>query len=218
MKSGSLILLSAILAACVPLKKKSEDQQKAASSQSALAGNESLAVTKVETPGNPELLGSWSACETSASETLKISGITHYQIRDTEHMTVTFRYYSDSDCSVPFTEADGAKAVKNWELFYKEKAGDDVKDYYASLALGFTQETTYKASEAKSGEVGTFDQTTNFETAFLSYKISEGKLYLTDACLPSEIVAASETNCTIKGETAENRSTDFAGVVPFKRD
>lgn len=216
MKSSFLILASGLLAACLPIKKKSEPAASPASS--AAAGEESLALNKMEVHGNSDLIGSWSACETSSSDTLKISGITHYQIRDAEHMTVTFRYYSDIDCSVPFTEADATKAVKNWELFYKEKAGDDVKDYYASLVEGFTQETTFKASPAKAGEVGTFDQTSNFETAFLSYRIEGAKLYLTDACLPSEIVAASETNCTIKGETAENRSTDFSTVVPFKRD
>jgi hypothetical protein len=214
MKYGLILFAGALAAACLPLKKKPEQTS---NSEASVMNADPLALTKLEDIGNPELLGSWSACETSASDTLKISGITHYHIRDAEHMTVTFRYYSDNDCTVAFTEADAVKAVKNWEVFYKEKAGDDVKDYYASLVEGFTQETTFKASPAKAGEVGTFDQTTNFETAFLSYKLDAGKLYLTDACLPSEIVAASETNCIVKGESAENRSTDFSQVVPFSR-
>ena len=92
-----------------------------------------------------------------------------------------------------------------------------MKDYYKSLIDGFSQDSTYAAAKVNPGEVGSFDQTTNFETAYLSYKIVDSKLYITEACLPSEIVAASEKNCKIVGESADNRSTEFVGIVPFDR-
>lgn len=205
-----LLLLALGMTACIPSKKKADN---ADTIPSLVAPEPAAALTKA-----PEaLIGNWSACETSSSETLKISGITHYQIKDDQNMTVSFSYYSDPACKTRFNEADAAKAVKAWERFYKEKAGDDVKDYYKSLIAGFSQNATYKASQANPGEVGSFDQTTNFETAYLSYKIVEGKLFLSAACLPSEIVAASETNCKIIGESPANRSTDFTQVVPFER-
>jgi len=201
-------LLMAPLFACTPKAKPVKVEAKPAAVES-----EAIALTLTKTP--PDLTGDWSACESSSSDTLRISGITHYHIEGSSRMTVSFRYFSDDKCQVPFGEADALKAIKTWETVYKETAGDDVKDYYRSLMEGFRQESTFEAQTVAAGQVGTFDQTANFETAFLSYKIVDGKLFLTEACLPSEIVSASETNCKIVGESASNRSTDFSAVVPF---
>ncbi len=222
----SLLSLQLLTLACHPRKNPAipADQTGVSPSPLALAKIDPAAIQNAaeadtETPPAAiyDLPGIWTQCtERVVPETSVLSSLATLVV-SAGSMETTFRFFADSGCQKPYTQAEMERDVAEFDKKNAVPTPPELKDGFKSLVAGDMVKVGYNAEKAAPGQVGALDIVSAGGNEFLSYKIIGKELFISDSCLPKDIDPTSEDNCELEGESASHRSVDFGSLRPYIR-